>query len=57
MRYIELKNKKPISKLEDFKTLDEVKNKDSYGRILEDDELIVDIDSAKEAEKILEIVK
>ena len=34
MRYIELKNKKPISKLEDFKTLDEVKNKDSYGRIL-----------------------
>ena len=57
MRYIELKNKKPISKLEDFKTLDEVKNKDSYGRILEDDELIVDIDSAKEAEKLLEIVK
>ena len=57
MRYIELKNKKPISKLEDFKTLDEVKNKDSYGRILEDDELIIDIDSAKEAEKLLEIVK
>ena len=57
MRYIELKNKKPISKLEDFKTLDAVKNKDSYGRILEDDELIVDIDSAKEAEKLLEIVK
>ena len=36
MRYIELKSKKPISKLEDYKTLNEVKNKESYGRILED---------------------
>ena len=51
MRYIELKSKKPISKLEDFKTLDEVKNKDSYGRILEDDELIIDIDSLLKKQK------
>ena len=57
MRYIELKSKKPISKLEDYKTLNEVKNKESYGRILEDNELIVDIDSQKESEKLLEIVK
>ena len=57
MRYIELKSKKPISKLEDYKTLNEVKNKESYGRILEDNELIIDIDSQKESEKLLEIVK
>ena len=57
MRYIELKSKKPISKLEDYKTLNEIKNKESYGRILEDNELIVDIDSQKESEKLLEIVK
>ena len=57
MRYIELKSKEPISKLEDYKTLNEVKNKDSYGRILEENELIVDIDSQKESEKLLEIVK
>lgn len=57
MRYIELKNKKPISKLEDYVPYNEVANKDSYGRILEDNELIVDIDSAKESEKLLEIVK
>ena len=57
MRYIELKNKKPISKLEDYVPYNEVANKDSYGRILEDNELIVDIDSAKESEKLLEIIK
>ena len=57
MRYIELKSKKPISKLEDYKTLNEVKNQESYGRILEDNELIVDIDSQKESEKLLEIIK
>ena len=57
MRYIELKNKKPISKLEDYMSLNEVKHKDSYGRILEDNELFVDIDSEKESEKLLEIVK
>lgn len=57
MRYIELKSKKPVSKLEDYKTLNEVKNKESYGRILEDNELIVDIDSQKESEKLLEIIK
>ena len=57
MRYIELKNKKPISKLEDYMSLNEVKHKDSYGRILEDNELFVDIDSEKESEKLLEIIK
>ncbi len=57
MRYIELKNKKPISKLTDYMSLQEVQNKESYGRILEEDELFVDIDSEKEAEKLLEIVK
>ena len=57
MRYIELKNKKPISKLEDYMSLNEVKYKDSYGRILEDNELFVDIDSEKESEKLLEIIK
>lgn len=57
MRYIELKNKKPISKLTDYMSLNEVQNKESYGRILEEDELFVDIDSKKEAEKLLEIVK
>lgn len=57
MRYIELKNKKPISKLEDYISLNEAQHKDSYGRILEDDELFVDIDSEKESEKLLEIVK
>ena len=57
MRYIELRNKKPISKLEDYMSLAEIENKKSYGRILEDDELFVDIDSEKESEKLLEIVK
>ena len=57
MRYIELRNKKPISKLEDYMSLTEVKHRDSYGRILEDNELFVDIDSEKESEKLLEIVK
>ena len=57
MRYIELRNKKPISKLEDYMSLNEVKHKDSYGRILEDNELFVDIDSEKESEKLLEIIK
>ena len=57
MRYIELKNKKPISKLEDYMSLNEVKHKDSYGRILEDNELFVDIDSEKESEKLLEIIQ
>lgn len=57
MRYIELKNKKPVSKLEDYTSLDKVRNKESYGKILEDDEIIVDIDSKVEAEKLLEIVK
>lgn len=57
MRYIELKNKKPISKLEDYMSLNEVKHKDSYGRILEDNELFIDIDSEKESEKLLEIIK
>ena len=57
MRYIELKNKKPISKLEDYMSLTEVKHRDSYGRILEDNELFVDIDSEKESEKLLEIIK
>lgn len=57
MRYIELKNKKPVSKLEDYyMSLTDVKNKESYGRILEEDEIIVDIDSEKEAEKLLEII-
>ena len=40
MRYIELKNKKPVSKLEDYMSLSEVQNKDSYGRILNENELI-----------------
>ena len=57
MRYIELKNKKPISKLEDYMSLAEIENKQSYGRILEEDELFVDIDSEKESEKLLEIIK
>ena len=57
MRYIELKNKKPISKLEDYMSLNEVKYKDPYGRILKDNELFVDIDSEKESEKLLEIIK
>ena len=57
MRYIELRNKKPISKLEDYMSLTEVKHRDSYGRILEDNELFVDIDSEKESEKLLEIIK
>lgn len=57
MRYIALKNKKPISKLEDYVSLNEVRNKESYGRILEEDELFVDIDSEKESEKLLEIIK
>lgn len=57
MRYIELRNKKPISKLEDYMSLTEVQHKESYGKILEEDELFVDIDSEKESEKLLEIIK
>lgn len=57
MRYIELKNKRPITKLSDYVSLDTVKDKDSYGKILEEDEIIVDVDSMVEAEKLLEIVK
>ena len=38
-------------------SLAEIENKQSYGRILEEDELFVDIDSEKESEKLLEIIK
>lgn len=57
MRYIELNNKKPKTSFEDYISLEEARRKQSYAKLLEYDDIFIDIDTKKEAEKILEIIK
>lgn len=58
--YTKNKGKKPLDKLKgvtEFRTLDEVQQFDSYGGVLTDDAILIDIDSLDQSEIMMQIVE
>ena len=58
--YVQTKDKKPIQKfkgIDNLPTLEEVEKYDEYAGILADDTILVDIDTEKETEILLNVVK
>lgn len=58
--YTKNKGKKPLDKLKgvtEFRTLDEVQQFDSYGGVLTDDAILIDIDSLEQSEIMMQMVE
>lgn len=58
--YTKNKGKKPLDKLKgvtEFRTLDEVQKFDSYGGVLTDDAILIDIDSLEQSEIMMQMVE
>lgn len=58
--YVETKEKRPIEKLKgrnDFKTYAQIKNLPEFAGVLADDVILVDVDSAEQAEILMQIVE
>lgn len=58
--YVKSNGKTPLDKLEGvkkFRTLEEVKQFDSYGGVLSNDSILIDIDDAEQAETLMKMVE
>ena len=58
--YVKTKGKASIEKLKDrtdFADYDEIKNEHEFGGVLADDIILIDIDDAEQAEKMMDIVE
>lgn len=58
--YVETKNKKSIEKIKnrtDFKTWEQVQSLPEFAGVLSDEAILIDIDSAHEAEILMDIVE
>lgn len=55
--YVRTRGKEPIDKFNHAKTLEQVKDSESYAGVLADNMILIDIDDAEQAERLMDIIE